>query len=91
MAELAAVIGDQNTHTGGNLTVFQSFVFIRGKNATIIGNTAIADQLHNPPSTYAETGSGKVFIGGIAMHRHGDRRVCNATTVVTNQSKVYSG
>ena len=92
MSELVAVLGDQDDHLGGNLLCDNnSKVFISGKLVALVGSSAIADALHLPPLTNASTGSSKVFVGGIAVHRNNDLRNCLSKTVVSGQSGVFCG
>jgi len=95
---LIAVLGDPNTHGNGGLDASNNSgkFFVNGRKVVYLGSTAQPDDLciplggaHCAPS--ATSASSKVFSEGIAVHRHGDSRACGATTVVTNQSKVYVG
>jgi uncharacterized Zn-binding protein involved in type VI secretion len=97
MSKLIAVFGDKNTHGDGDLLASNNSgkVFINGLKVVYVGSDALPDLLcpddpiHcNPLST---TGSSKVFCEGIAVHRQDDLRICLATTIVSNQSKVFAG
>lgn len=95
VSELVAIKGDGNTHGGGNLIPANPrTVFVEGINVIEHDDPAAPDGLcpappHCSPGT-AE-GSESVFVYGNPVHRHDDRRICGATTIVTNQSSVYSG
>lgn len=93
MAELVSVFGDNNSHGGGALQASNNpnKLFIGGLKVNIIDSMALVDDLmHTPGETDAASGSGKVFLVGIAVHRNGDSRYCGATTIVSGQSKVYA-
>jgi uncharacterized Zn-binding protein involved in type VI secretion len=100
MAELWAVVGDNNTDGGGDLTLSgdssPSTVYVNGI-PVIVGITHA-----NPDSScipagpphcdpYSTATSGTVFAYGKGAHRNNDARVCGATTVVTNESTVFVG
>jgi uncharacterized Zn-binding protein involved in type VI secretion len=97
MAELWAVAGDPDSHGGGALNAdIGGTVFINGKAAIVVGDSAGADSLcvpdggaHCAPS--ATSGSGTVFCYGLAVHRNGDSRACGATTTVVGESTVFVG
>jgi len=93
---LCAVQNDPNTHGGGNLIAANPNTVII-ENIPCIEHTdpAAPDALcppiggpHCAPGT-AE-GSPNVFIYGNPIHRHGDSRICGATTIVANQSTVFA-
>jgi uncharacterized Zn-binding protein involved in type VI secretion len=92
---LIAVEGDENTHTGGELIAAGGSapkkVFIAGKAVIVHPSPAEQDISHPQPLTDTAEGSSKVFIYGLPIHRHGDLRVCGATTIATGQSKVFAG
>ena len=88
---------DINSHGGGALLATQVKVFINNFRVCLPSDPAPPDSRCNPenPSHCAPNavplGSTKVFIGGIlGVHRHGDSRVCGATTVSGN-TKVFAG
>lgn len=91
---LVAVKDDGNTHGGGNLIPANPCtVFVEGINVIEHGDPAAPDGLcplppHCSPNT-AE-GSDNVFVYGNPIHRHGDNRICGATTIVSKQSTVYA-
>lgn len=98
MSELVAVAGSTNSHGLGGLLADNNTgkVFIGGAKVVYLGSHAVADILcfdeggpHCDP--IATTASSKVFCEGIAVHRNGDGRLCSATTVVGEQTKVYAG
>lgn len=98
MAELIAVMGSTNTHVLGDLSADNNSgkVFIGGIKVVYVGSHAAPDLLCftvGPPhcDPVATTGSTKVFGEGIAIHRHNDGRICGASTVVNEQSKVFAG
>lgn len=94
---LAAVKGDNNTDgNGGLLADTQTKVKIGGILVVCVTSNANPDDLcpivggeHCNPK--AVGGSGKVKIGGKAIHRHGDTRSCGATTIVSGNTKVKLG
>lgn len=92
---LIAVEGDENTHTGGELIAAGASasgkVTINGKKVIVHPSPAELDVSHAPPLTDTASGSSKVFIYGAPVHRHGDLRVCGATTISTGQTKVTAG
>ncbi len=93
MGELVAVFGDQNSHGAGDLQASNNSdkVFIQGKRVVMIDSTALIDGSgHGVSLVNAATGSAKVFVQGIKVHRNNDTRYCGASTIVTNQSKVYA-
>lgn len=97
MAELWAVVGDENTDSGGDLKLSgdsaPGTVFINNI-AVIVGVTnANPDALIAPPhdDPMSSTYSGTVFAYGKGAHRNNDSRVCGATTTVTHQSTVFAG
>lgn len=95
MSELWAVINDPNTHGGGGLIPANPrTVYIEGKNVIEHSDPAFPDALcpaspHCNPET-AE-GSASVSVYGNPVHRHDDRRICGATTIVQGQSSVFVG
>jgi len=100
MAELWAVVGDNDSHGGGALTLSgdssPGTVFVNGI-PVIVGKTdSSADSLCadvGPPhcDPYSTSYSGTVFAYGKGAHRNNDSRVCGATTVVTNESTGFVG
>ncbi len=95
MSELWAVEGDGNTHGGGNLiSASPGTVFVNGIKVIEHPDLAAPDALcpappHCSPNTSG--GSSTVFVYGNPAHRHGDGRICGATTIVTGQSTVFIG
>ena len=99
MAQLWAVVGDNNTDGGGSLTLSgdssPDTVFIGGI-AVIVGTTdANPDSqcdIVGPPhcDPFSTAFSGTVFAYGKGAHRNNDARVCGATTIVSNQSTVFT-
>lgn len=90
---LVAVLGDKETHGEGALLASNnpSVAFAEGLKIVMVNSLAEGDLAgHAPGATNSATGSAKVFIAGIAVHRHSDLRVCGAATIVTNQGKVYA-
>lgn len=91
MGKLVAVLGDQNDHGGGDLLASNNpgKMFVQGKKVVMIDSTALPDAIpHDVPLVNAATGATKLFVCGIAVHRHDDTRYCGAKTIVTNQSKL---
>lgn len=90
---LVSVVGDQNSHGAGQLlTPPQTQWSLNGKLVCTIDTIAASDNLEHPTGdTNSSSGSGKMFVAGKAIHRHGDLRYCTATTVVSGQSKFYVG
>lgn len=92
---LWAVEGDPNSHGAGELIASNpQTVFINGIPVIEHEDPASPDNLcpdpggsHCSPST--SNGSGNVFVYGNPAHRHGDSRVCGATTIVNSQSTVF--
>ncbi len=93
---LIAVEGDENTHSGGNLfatggsspkkvSINGSFVIVHPSPAGPDGEN------HPPPPTDTAEGSSKVFCYGLPIHRHGDSRICGATTIASGQTKITAG
>lgn len=94
MTELVSVFGDPNTHTDGELLADNNSdkLFIEGKKVNLIGSNALVDGLgHSGAADAAATGTDKFYVSGIKVHRNNDSRVCGALTVVTGQTKVFSG
>lgn len=98
MAELIAVLGSNNSDGGGPLLADNNSgkFFIGGIKVVYLGSHASPDALCipvGPPhcDPYATTASSKVFSEGIAVHRNNDSRVCGASTIVAEQSKVFAG
>ena len=99
MAEQAiATDQDVNTHGAGFLQARQLKVFIKNFKVCLRGDLALQDlECHpdNPPihcAPAAIDGSSKVYILGIGVHRHDDRRACDATTIAFPfNSKVFAG
>jgi uncharacterized Zn-binding protein involved in type VI secretion len=90
---LIAVEGDENTHGDGQLIASGGSspqkVKINGKSVIVHPSPAQPDLFGHPlPPTDTAEGSGKVFIYGLPVHRHGDLRQCGATTIASGQSKV---
>lgn len=94
---LVSVQGDMNSHGGGALNAdTQSKVFISGKLIVCVDSSAMPDNDcpdlgGNHCNPRATQGSSKVFIGGKAIHRHGDSRSCGATTIAQGQTRVNIG
>ena len=89
---------DPNTHGAGFLQARQLKVFIKNFKVCLSGDLALQDlECHpdNPPihcAPAAIDGSSKVYILGIGVHRHDDRRACDATTIAFPfNSKVFAG
>lgn len=98
MSELISVLGSKNSHGNGGLLASNNSgkFFIGGAKVVYVGSSSAPDDLCipiGPPhcDPVSTTGSTKVFSEGIAIHRNNDLRVCGATTIVTEHSKVYSG
>jgi uncharacterized Zn-binding protein involved in type VI secretion len=98
MSVLISVLGDPNSHGDGQLLASNNSgkVFINNLKVNYVGSSASADVIcfvAGPPhcDPLASSGSGKVFAEGMSIHRHGDSRVCGASTVVEGQSKVFAG
>jgi uncharacterized Zn-binding protein involved in type VI secretion len=95
MSELWAVEGDPNTHGGGGLIPSNpKTVFVEGKNVIEVSDPAFPDSFcpippHCNPASIS--GSSTVFVYGNPVHRHGDNRICGATTIVSGQSTVFVG
>lgn len=96
MGNLWAVVGDPNTDGGGGLHADNpQTVFVNGIAVIDHGpDSADPDSLCipvGPPHCSPDTagGSGTVFVYNKPAHRHGDPRVCGATTVVSNQATVF--
>lgn len=96
MSKLWAVVGSQNNHGGGALIAASPrTVFINNIAVIEHGDPAAPDGLcratpvHCTPFT--SSGSGSVYVYGSPVHRHGDGRICGATTIVSQQSTVFSG
>jgi len=91
---LWAVDKDPNTHgAGGLIPDNPKTVYIEGKNVIENRDPARPDALcplppHCNPGT--SSGSPNVFVYGNPVHRMRDKRVCGATTIVTNQSTVFA-
>lgn len=92
MGELASVKGDPNSHGGGALDASNTNgkMFIQGKEIVVVGSSAAGDLLLHPNPASA-SGSSKMFVNGISVHRNGDSRTCGAATVVVGQNKVFVG
>ena len=92
---LIAVEGDENSHGEGALIAegasSPGTVTIAGKRVIAHQSPAEADLLHMAVATWTATASSKVFIYGVPVHRHGDLRLCGASTIVTGQTKVTAG
>ena len=101
MAEKAISIDlDPNTHGRGFLLAnpAQIKVFIKNFRVCLFGDQAQPDSDcddDHPPihcTPFAIEGSFKVFIKNIGVHRHGDLRACEATTIAFPfNSKVFAG
>ena len=92
MSELVAVFGDKNSHNDGDLLADNNSnkLFIEGKKVVMVGSSALPDDADHP-NPKAATGTSNFYVSGIQVHRNNDSRDCGAKTVVTNQSKVFSG
>jgi|APCry1669189768_1035252.scaffolds.fasta_scaffold00234_12 hypothetical protein len=100
MGQLWAVVGDPNSHGGGELTLSgdssPGTVFINNI-PVIVGTTdagpdGLADPdgpPHDDPKSSSH--SATVFAYNKPAHRNGDTRVCGATTVVVNETTVFVG
>lgn len=100
MAELWAVVGDENTDGAGALTLSgdssPGTLYVNGKQVIVGTTDANPDDLCipvGPPHCNPQSSavSGTVFAYGKGAHRNNDARVCGALTVVTNQSTVFVG
>lgn len=92
MAELVSVLGDPNTHSAGGLLANPATkVYAGGLLVIGVGSPAEVDGLlHVGAGDGASSGSNKVSVEGVALHRNGDARACGATTRVIGQTKVFS-
>lgn len=95
---LVSVLGDINTDGGGDLLADNNSgkLFIGGIKVVYQNSHANPDPLCfivGPPhcDPFATGHSATVFSEGIPIHRNGDSRVCDATTIVSGQSSVFSG
>lgn len=94
MSELVAVFGDKNSHNDGDLQCDNNpgKMYVQGKLVALKDCSALADSLsHTPDQTKPSQGTGKLWVNGIQVHLNGQSRYCGASTIVTNQSKLYSG
>ena len=94
---------DPNSHGAGSLNATQFKVFINNFRVGLLGDAAGSDEQCSPyrPDHCAPNviqGSLKVFIQGRGVHRHGDHRVCGATTTIgfpksleESNTKVFAG
>lgn len=94
MTELLAVEGDECSHGDGQLHPANNNLnkfFVQGKLVALVGSDSDDDALtHTSDEVKPGTGTSKLFVGGIAVHRNNDQRNCFGQTVVTNQSKAFS-
>jgi hypothetical protein len=99
---LQAISTDQDTNTDGEGFLqahpAQLKVFIKNFRVCLFGDFALQDLECKPDSPLihcapaAIEGSFKVFIKNIGVHRHGDLRACEATTIAFPfNSKVFAG
>ena len=94
---------DPNSHEAGSVEATQIKVFIKNFRVCLLGDPAGSDLQCSPlrPQHCAPNviqGSLKVFIQGRGVHRHGDHRVCGATTTIgfpksleESNTKVFAG
>lgn len=93
MSELVAVEGDKESHGHGELDPSNnnSKFFVQGKRIALVGSNAAGDdEHHTSDETKPSEGSSKLFVSGIKVHRNNDKRSCGASTIVSEQSKLYS-
>lgn len=90
MSELAAVFQDKNEHEEGKLLCDNTNgkCFVEGKLICVINSNSEPDGAGHP-NPKAATGSSKMFVNGLAVHRNNDLRDCGAKTIVTGQTSLY--
>lgn len=91
---LVSVFGDNNSHGGGALQASNNsgHFFVNGKKTVYKESLAEPDNAGHPPAaTTSKTASSKFYSEGIQVHRHGDLRYCDASTIVTGQTRFYCG
>ena len=91
-----ARLGDLNSAGGGNLTGSASRTFAEGLPICRTTDIAVADLscvsvggLHCDPA--AMEASLTVYCEGLAVHRHGDLRVCGDTNIATARRTFVGG
>lgn len=92
MSELAAVYLDSNDHGEGKLLCDNTNgkCFVEGKLICIINSNSQPDN-GGHPNPKATTGSSKMFVNGLPVHRNNDLRDCGSKTIAIGQTSLYVG